>query len=206
MPRVEKTEVERAQMTQYLAIAAHYARCFETHGDNHKGVNWPNLEDAERRYRVMLDVIRPDADAGNVRLLDVGCGAGHLLEFIRRKCLSGIDYVGLDISDVFIDHCRTKFDGVPFLQVDLLTDEPNLGPVEYAVMNGVFTEKLSLSHDEMFDFFKQLVKRVHGLVSRGLAFNVMSKQVDWERDDLFHLSLDQMAGIGADFLSAAHAA
>jgi hypothetical protein len=25
-----------------------------------------------------------------------------------------------------------------------------------------------------------------------LAFNVMSKQVDWERDDLFHLPLDRL--------------
>lgn len=28
---------------------------------------------------------------------------------------------------------------------------------------------------------------------RGLAFNVMSKQVDWERDDSFHLPMDVFA-------------
>jgi len=27
---------------------------------------------------------------------------------------------------------------------------------------------------------------------RGMAFNVMSKCVDWERDDLFHLSMDDL--------------
>ena len=27
-------------------------------------------------------------------------------------------------------------------------------------------------------------------VDKGMAFNVMSKAVDWERDDLFHLSTD----------------
>jgi hypothetical protein len=34
-------------------------------------------------------------------------------------------------------------------------------------------------------------------VGKGLAFNVMSKHVDWERDDLFHLPLDVLA----DFLT-----
>ena len=27
----------------------------------------------------------------------------------------------------------------------------------------------------------------------GIAFNVMTKHVDWERDDLFHLPFDQLA-------------
>jgi len=27
----------------------------------------------------------------------------------------------------------------------------------------------------------------------GIAFNVMSKHVDWERDDLFHLPFDTLA-------------
>ena len=30
-------------------------------------------------------------------------------------------------------------------------------------------------------------------VRRGLAFNVMSKVVDWEREDLFHLPMDDSA-------------
>ena len=29
-------------------------------------------------------------------------------------------------------------------------------------------------------------------VNKGIMFNVMSKQVDYERDDLFHLSVDKL--------------
>ena len=45
----------------------------------------------------------------------------------------------------------------------------------------------------MLDYFKQLVKAVFSKARKGLAFNVMSKDVDWERDDLFHLSFDELS-------------
>jgi hypothetical protein len=45
----------------------------------------------------------------------------------------------------------------------------------------------------MLAYFRQLLQRVYPLAGRGLAFNVMSKHVDWERDDLFHLPFDQVA-------------
>jgi hypothetical protein len=61
------------------------------------------------------------------------------------------------------------------------------------VLNGVFTVKATLSFDEMLDFFRRLVTRAFALADQGIAFNVMSKQVDWERDDLFHLPLDTLA-------------
>ena len=35
-----------------------------------------------------------------------------------------------------------------------------------------------------------MLRRVWPRAREGLAFNVMSKHVDWERDDLFHLSTD----------------
>ena len=60
-------------------------------------------------------------------------------------------------------------------------------------MNGVFTEKVSLSHEEMWPYFQSVVKAAFAHARRGLAFNVMSKQVDWERDDLFHVPLDDLA-------------
>ena len=60
-------------------------------------------------------------------------------------------------------------------------------------MNGVFTEKGKLSFEEMFSYFKRLVKKAFEKSEIGLAFNVMSKHVDWERDDLFHLSFDTLA-------------
>ena len=60
-------------------------------------------------------------------------------------------------------------------------------------MNGVFTEKLDLSYEDMWSFFVRMVEKAYSCCDKGVAFNLMSKDVDWERDDLFHVSLDQIS-------------
>jgi SAM-dependent methyltransferase len=179
----------------YRSIAAHYEACLDRHGDTHLGVDWPNAEDAETRHRVMLDVVRPAAAADKpVRLLDFGCGASHLYEHIVRSGREDIAYAGLDISAAFVELSRAKFPGNDYWCLDILTDDLSALPrFDYAVANGVFTERLKLGFDEMLDFLVRTVIRLFSFVDVGIAFNVMSKHVDWERDDLFHLPFDTLA-------------
>lgn len=178
----------------YARIVDHYEECLAAHGDTHLGVDWPNAEDAETRYEVMLEVIRPTAPAHPVTLLDVGCGASHLYHHVQKSNLTGITYFGLDLSEKFVTLSRSKYPENTYWCMDLLSEhaEP-IGPFDYAVLNGVFTEKLNLSFDEMFEYLKAMVSRVYELVNVGLAFNVMSAIVDWERSDLFHVPFDRLA-------------
>lgn len=175
----------------YLSIVTHYEDCLAQHGDSHRGVDWPNREDAQKRYRVMLDVIRPTTE--RVTLMDFGCGASHLYEYILERGLSTIEYTGLDLSEQFVRLSQSKFPANSYYCLDLLDPDAELPDFDYIIMNGVFTEKRDLSFAEMLDYFKQLVIRVWPHARIGLALNVMSKHVDWERDDLFHLPFDTLA-------------
>jgi SAM-dependent methyltransferase len=173
----------------YLELVAHYEDCLARHGDNHRGVDWPRAEDADLRYTIMLGLIPLDSPRP-VRLLDFGCGAGHLLEYSRRRRLSDIAYHGLDLSERFVSLCRQKFPGIPFFVGDILDDGFELPEFDYVVMNGVFTERRGLSREAMWEYVRAVLRRIWPSTRHGLAFNVMSKQVDWERDDLFHLPCD----------------
>ena len=64
---------------------------------------------------------------------------------------------------------------------------------DYIVCNGTFTEKRELSYEEMWEFFTQTIMKLWEKCDKGIAFNLMSKCVDWERDDLFHVSLDDLS-------------
>lgn len=178
---------------KYLDIVSHYESCLEQHGDTHLGVDWPKREDAERRYRVMLEVVREPEGAPPVSLLDFGCGAAHLYEHMQRTGVRGVEYAGLDLSEKFVALARSKFPSLKFYRADLLEDDQNVPAFDYVVMNGVFTEKRGLTFEEMRDYFERLTRRVWTKTERGLAFNVMSKHVDWERPDLFHLAFDVLA-------------
>jgi SAM-dependent methyltransferase len=179
-------------------IVKHYEDCLQKHGDSHLGVDWPKIEDVNTRYKVMLDIIKFAEDSSErVSLLDFGCGTGHLLEYISKNKIEHIEYSGLDISEKFISISKQKFSYVDFYCVDILDNSVVLPDFDYVVMNGVFTEKRELNFDEMWEYFCKMLKRVFSLTIKGVAFNVISKAVDWERDDLFHVPLDLLA----DFLT-----
>jgi SAM-dependent methyltransferase len=176
----------------YQVIVDHYEACLAKHGDTHLGVDWPKLEQVEVRHRVMLDVIRDPGLPGQ-SLLDFGCGAAHLYPYARQRG-PALDYAGLDLGPNFVALARRKFPERTFYCVDILESPDSLPSFDYVVMNGVLTEKRELGFDEMWSYTQRLLARVFEKVRVGLAFNVMSKHVDWEREDLFHLPFDLLAG------------
>jgi SAM-dependent methyltransferase len=172
----------------YLKLAEHYDKCFKEHGDTHLGVDWPKLEDTFKRYDVMLGLIKEET---SISLLDFGCGTASLNQYIEFLKIKNIKYSGLDINDGFYNTSKLKFPNNDFYCLDILKNEsiPNF---DYIVCNGPFTEKRDLSQEEMMDFFTSVIKKLWNKCDKGIAFNLMSKHVDWERDDLFHVSLDEL--------------
>lgn len=190
---------------KYLAIVSSCEAYLDKYGDNYLGVGWTKKqEDADTRYRVMLEVIKRDMP-GEVSVLDFGCGASHLYEYILRHKLGNIRYSGLDLSRKFLDLSRSKFPSVDYYELDVREDPSRLPMFDYIVMNGVFTAKFDLSFEEMFEHFQIIVSTVFKKARVAVAFNVMSKHVDWEREDLFHLPFDMLAAfltkeVGRHFL------
>lgn len=174
----------------YLKIAEHYNNCFTQFGDNHLGVDWPKLEDTFTRYKIMYELIKESSDF-NMSILDFGCGLGHFYEWIKSNNYSHLDYHGLDINKSFYEHCKNKFTDVDFYHKDLLVDD-DIPTFDYVICNGVFTEKRELTQEEMMNFLKSVLKKLWDKTNKGIAFNLMSKHVDWERSDLFHVSIDEI--------------
>jgi len=176
---------------QYSKIVKHYEKCFEKYGADHRGVDWPNQYDLDKRFQVMTGLIlRKDTPC---TLLDFGCGTGLLLDWLKKnELLHRFDYYGCDISEKFIECCKKKFPTDQFFQTDVLQSPEKLNNYDYIIVNGVFTMKVDLSYQAMWDFFCQSVTQLFSKANKGIAFNLMSKQVDWERPDLFHVGLDQL--------------
>ena len=175
---------------KHRTIIDHYEACLARYGDTNLGVDWPDKLDAEKRYCVMLEVVREN-NAG-LTLLDFGCGASHLYPYLQHSRFSGLEYHGLDASPAFCALSRNKYPENNYICLDVIAEPEKLGKFDYVVMNGVFTEKRDLTFEEMFEYFKQVMRVVFPKVRCGLAFNVMAKAVDWERADLFHLPTDAL--------------
>ena len=177
---------------EYLdTIVKHYEDCLDKHGDTHLGVDWPKAEDVNKRYKVMLDIIRFAEDNSlHPSLLDFGCGTAHLFQYVKDNGLDNINYCGLDVSEKFVSLSKEKFPQTTFYCMDVLDDNIDLPNFDYVVMNGVFTEKRELSFEEMWAYFCKMLTKIFTIADKGIAFNVMSKEVEWERADLFHMPAD----------------
>lgn len=181
----------------YLNIVNHYEDCFKQYGDSPKGVDWTKEEQVATRYQVMLEIInfreKNFSYFDKIDLLDYGCGLSHLYEYILKNELKHINYFGLEISEKFFQASKQKYPNNTYFLLDILKNNTLKRTFDYIVMNGVFTEKRELSYHDMFDYFKKMMTNTYALCKRGLAFNLMSKQVAWEKDFLFHVPLDDLA-------------
>ncbi len=183
---------------KYQVIVEHYEECFEKFGDTPRGVDWTKEEQVEFRYQTMLELVnfreKSFQVTKQVSLLDYGCGLSHLYEFIQKNNINNIEYTGLEISNKFFNESRQKFPTNNYILGDILKDKNLLqNNYDYIVMNGVFTEKRNLSYNDMFEYFEKMICLIYRYCNKGISFNVMSKQVDWEIDTLFHVPMDDMA-------------
>jgi SAM-dependent methyltransferase len=189
----------RKSPPSHLSIVAACEEDLERYGDSYLGVGWTKSKElAELRYRVMLEVIRGSRDE-QVSLLDFGCGASHLLDHMLQHDLSRVSYSGLDLSPKFLALSRSKHPAVTYYELDVLEHPHRLPDFDYIILNGIFNYRGELSHEEMLAYCQDLLRAVFPKARRAIAFNVMSTQVDWERDDLFHLPFDELAAfLGAE--------
>lgn len=184
----------------YFQLVRHYEARFVEYGATAAGVDWPDEAGATLRYDVMLDLLRWDSlRPANATLLDFGCGAAGLYEHLRDDELGRhVQYAGHDLSELYIEHCCRTHPEIRFSAGDVLAGH-RLDSVDYVVANGVFTERLDLDHEEMFAFMCAVLEQLVTIARRGVAFNVMSTLVDWERDDLFHVAPSRIADLAAGF-------
>ena len=174
--------------TLYSSIAQWYDDKLAEFGDSNLGVGWPDQAKAEVLYRVMLDIASEAPDP--ITILDFGCGPARMLDWMGRDPrYSRFHYTGLDFRSQSLELARRKYPNGRFICRDVLI-EPLEEQYDYVVMNGVLTMKAQMSFDAMWDYARRLLKAVFPVARRGLAFNVMSKAVDWEKPILFHLPTD----------------
>lgn len=177
---------------EYHIIQEHYEQRLAEHGPNHRGVDWPNARDLQTRFEVMLGVVR-EGDK-HASLLDLGCGVGLLCDHVQAcPRYRELRYNGIDISEAMIRQATARHPETRFHVQDILQTPLEDHCADYIVMNGVLTEKLSLTQEAMENFAHLFLAAAFKGCRIGMAFNVMNHHVDWKRDDLFHWPLDSCA-------------
>jgi SAM-dependent methyltransferase len=175
-------------------LVTHYERCLERHGATPRGVDWPNAPDLEVRFDTLLGILDGAAAEPRPVLLDLGCGPGLLLDYLKAaRRLDMVDYRGIDLSAAMVGAARARWPDRDIQCRDVVADPLPAESVDYVIMNGVLTEKQTLSHDVMAAMARELIVAAFTAARVGIAFNAMSRHLDWQRPELFHWGFDDVS-------------
>ncbi|WP_156382187.1 MULTISPECIES: class I SAM-dependent methyltransferase [unclassified Aureimonas] len=164
------------QQTEMLSkVAAYYAGRLAEHGATPQGVDWNGQVGQDLRHQQFLRMIE-DPSAS---VVDLGCGFGDFLRFLRDRGHSG-DFIGYDVASEMIERAHQLYgEGADRRWVVGTTPEP--GSVDYAVASGIFNVRGDVSLNTWDKYFQNTIMALSRTARRGFAFNVLSLSSDPER-------------------------
>ncbi|SLN57645.1 Methyltransferase domain protein [Pseudoruegeria aquimaris] len=159
------------------ALIAHYQALLAAHGPGAKAVQWADAETQTARFAVLCG-IAPKLG----RVLDVGCGLGHLHAFLKANGHGG-SYHGVDIVPEFVAHANAAMADDPDAQASLVAPDAPLPACDYALLSGVFNNRM----EDNWGFMTHTLRRMWDAAEEGIAFNAMTSHVDYHDDGLYYV-------------------
>ena len=162
------------------SVVEHYEQQLARFGPTARGMDWKDEASQALRFRVLCEVC--DLEGRSVH--DVGCGAGHLLGFLREKGVA-VDYTGSDASARMLEAARRLHPDARFEALDLRRDAP-ARKWDVVLCSGLFHVRLAHSDEAWWRFVQPTLRRMFEMCRVAIAFNLMSDRVDWRAEQLFY--------------------
>lgn len=118
-------------------------------------------------------------------ILDIGCGFGDLLQFLRSHGWDGT-YLGIDLIPEFIDHAHSKFikpnaSDVQFICCDFM-ELNELKKFDATFASGIFNH---LRNDDNNSHFERVLKKLQNITNQYTALDFLSTTSDRRSPDLY---------------------
>ena len=170
-----------------LNLKEHYNQLFQKYGNSHLTAQQSSRATQETRMKFLLKGLKIKK---NEKILDFGCGTGHLYEYLKKKKLN-IYYTGIDVADKIIQYNKNIYKKKPkakFLNVDILNTKKEIGSYDYVFVSGTFNNKINDNWTWMKECLKFLIKRT----KKTLVFNNLSSYVDYYDKNLFYIKPEKV--------------
>jgi SAM-dependent methyltransferase len=164
-------------------VAGLYSASLAEHGLVPQGVGWGDDESHRLRF-AQLAAILPDRPE-SLTVADLGCGYGAFFDYLDERLGSRLGrYIGYEISAEMAAAARERLrdprahvveSGVP-------TDEV----VDYSFACGPFNVKLDATDQHWDAYVKRQLRALAKTSRSGLAFNLLTTDVDWRDPKLFY--------------------
>lgn len=163
-------------------------------GFDHRGLGFRSRSSQERRFEALLAL----GDMHQRSVLDVGCGFGDFLQFLRER---GIEprYTGLDICEPMVRRCRERFAGAEasFVVGDALEHRPG-ETYDFVVASGIF----GLGAPGARERIEPTLERMFSWSRRGCAANFLSAFAPEQVPERVYVEPHEMLALGLQLTPA----
>jgi SAM-dependent methyltransferase len=145
-----------------------YAEKVALHGYDHRGLGFRTRSSQEKRFEALLWL----GDFDGRSLLDVGCGFGDFLVYLRDN---GIEprYTGIDICEPMVRRCRERFEnGLATFHVGDVLEWAPAEPPDFVVASGIF----GLDSRDARARIRPTLRRMFEWARVGMACNFLSQR------------------------------
>jgi SAM-dependent methyltransferase len=174
---------------EYKKIINHYNNSFKKHGFNLKALNWRSLKDNNARFKTATEHI----NSHDKSILDFGCGTSLFFNFLKKKKIK-IEYNGLDTNREVVEYCKKKFPKNKYYCFDIMNESKKYKNLKNDVVfaNGIFTQKLTISNNNMYLFTFSLIKKLFKFSKKKIIFNILIDDVEWKNPKNFYVSINKI--------------
>ena len=158
-----------------------YSDNLDRFGIDSRSVGWNSKESQELRFRKLMEIIQTNEN--NISINELGCGYGELFKFCIEKEYPVSEYYGYDISQKMIDMAQ---DYINDHRVKLFHASRIITIADYTLTSGIFNVKFDNSLDSWEDLIKNTLIHMFTFSKKGIAFNLLTKFVDFEVPDLYY--------------------
>jgi len=159
-------------------LVSRYSRRLAEYGDDPRTLGWDKRQSQAVRFGVAAELF----NFGGKRVLDVGCGLAHFLEFLTETGMPPAQYTGCDINPALIDHCKRQHPSADFCVANLLLDPIPGGPWDVVVMFGLVNFRFR--EFDNFDFLRAMLKRSLQISDRAVVVDMLTsvRDTDYEQE------------------------
>lgn len=123
--------------------------------------------------------------------LDVGCGLGDFVSFLRWQKVGNFSYCGIDLMPEFVEEGRQRHEakGVSFIEGDFL-EFPFDSVFDYVIASGTFN--LKRSDHAGYDYVFQNMSKMFELSRSAISMDFLTNRVDFTHKHNFNSSPEKI--------------
>ncbi len=167
-----------------------YRKTFALYGDAPESVMWSS-ESQQWRFDKLLEMsgIKSRAFQAPPRVLEVGCGLGHLYPTLTQ-IVGEVQYTGIDIVPELVAHATNAYPDARFICQDIC-EKPLDEKFQFVFISGLFNCPFRA---DSATFMPALLQSAFNACTIAMAFNFISSHVNFKSENTNYFDPQEVLG------------